>query len=158
MLLMAVDTWHESLVALRAVPTVLDGLLDGAGEERATARPAPDAWSAVEVAAHLADVCEQAAARTGRVRAVDGAALADFDHVGLVERRDDPSLGAARDRFGREHARLVGLLDELGPDERERTAGLQSAGPTPLPDYVWHVASEHVDHLAQLRRALDGRS
>lgn len=152
-----IDTNQESIKALRAVPVIARALARGMEEEALRRRPAPEAWAAIEVIAHMADTDERALARIRRMRDEDEPTLPAFDQDALAVERAyiaqpiEPTLQRLQETI----ASLVATLERLDDGGWRRTGRHETHGRLSIAEYLAHVAAEDVDHLAQLARLSD---
>ena len=152
-----IDTNQESIKALRAVPAITRVLARGMEEEALRSRPAPEAWAAIEVIAHMADTDERALERIRRMREEDEPTLPAFDQDALAVERAyiaqpiEPTLRRLQETI----AALVATLESLDDGGWRRTGRHETHGRLSIAEYLAHVAAEDVDHLAQLARLSD---
>ena len=152
------DLHEEILKSMRASPVILNRLVAGVDDEQIRARPAPDEWAIIEVVAHMADVDERAHARLRRLLTEDNPLLPAFDQEALAEDRGyiKMDLAAELTRYQQTRAAHIADLEMLDPAQWLRTGRHEAAGDLTVELYEAHVASEDVDHLAQIAR-LTGR-
>ncbi|MGE3618888.1 MAG: DinB family protein [Acidimicrobiia bacterium] len=119
------------------------------------ARPRPDAWSALELAAHARDVL---AVFDDRVRAaLDGTRPREpvVDWEGRVE-----ASAACREELAEEIAtwatRLADRLDDLGPTDWDRPGLTGRGGEVTVADLAVIALHEGHHHLLDIGRALRG--
>lgn len=152
-----IDTREESIKALRAVPIIAWALTNGLDDVALRRRPAPDAWAAIEVVAHMADTDERALERIRRMRDEDAPELAAFDQEALAIERAYRTL-AIEPTLQRLQGTIAVLVTDLGglDDAGWRRIGQHAAhGRISIADYLAHVAAEDIDHLAQIARLRD---
>lgn len=118
-------------------------------------RPAPDEWSAIEVAGHVVDKLRTWTQRIARTVSEERPAIVPYDQDALVLALDHQhadvdflidELNAAFDRF----IRLVGSLDEA---EAAREMDHPEYGPLSIDNAVELVLGSVEDHLDQLHAA-----
>lgn len=152
-----IDTREESLKALRAVPVVARALVQDLDDATLRQRPAPGEWAVVEVISHMADTDERALARIRQMRGENEPLLAAFDPEALAVERAyinapiEPTLR----RLEATIAALVAELGALDDAGWERIGRHEAHGRMSIATYLAHVASEDVDHLAQVARTRD---
>jgi len=121
---------HELVAELARLPERLEVLLAGRGEEELRRRPAPDAWSAKEIACHLRDAARIYHERLFLAATHERPFLPAFDEARLARDADyqnaDTSRIVPETRSWREET--VALLAELAPEGWRRTAGHGEGG------------------------------
>jgi hypothetical protein len=150
------DLTEEILKSMRASPVVLSALVAGLDDEQIRRRPGPGEWAVIEVVAHVADVDERAHARLRRMLAEENPFLPAFDQDALAVEHgylgmDLPEQVA---RYRRSRAEHVTDLARLDRRQWQRTGRHEDAGALTVQLYEAHVASEDVDHLAQIARLI----
>jgi hypothetical protein len=150
------DLSEEILKSLRASPVILAALVAGLDDEQIRWRPAPGEWAVIEVVAHVADVDERAHARLRRMLAEDDPFLPAFDQDALAVERGYLSMDLPEQVARYRESRVAHIADLAGLDRRQwqRTGHHEAAGDLTVQLYEAHVASEDVDHLAQIARLL----
>jgi hypothetical protein len=122
---------HDLLDALRAIPEVLEALLDGCTQEQATAaRGGDEGWSVVEVVCHLRDAEEQALSRMRLMRDTTHPVIVAYDQERWARERNYPetSLREALAAFTRFRAHHVTELAQLSPQEWEHAGQHEEQG------------------------------
>lgn len=164
---------------LRRTPAEIAGLLEGRDRAALARRPDAHSWSATEILCHLRDVEELFLLRFQTILAVDeppiltlGAtpeALARWGIGGAVGHPLDPDRWAedrqyarqdptgALEAFGRRRGEVLAVLDALSPRQWQRGGIHQARGRMAVGEWVASLAGHDDNHLAQLRRTLDGR-
>jgi hypothetical protein len=164
---------------LRRTPAEIAGLLEGHDRAALARRPGAHSWSATEILCHLRDVEELFLLRFQTILAVDeppiltlGAtpeALARWGIGGAVGHPLDPDRWAedrqyarqdpagALEAFGRRRGEVVAVLDALSSRQWQRGGIHQARGRMAVGEWVASLAGHDDNHLAQLRRTLDGR-
>jgi hypothetical protein len=155
---MTLDARREILKSLRAIPVIVRSLASGIPESKLRERPTVGDWAIVEVIAHMADTDETAFERVRRMVAEDEPNLAAFDPEALAAERVYISMDVERtiNRFDLGRRAHVSFLEDLQPTRWHRTGRHSEHGRLTLELYESHVASEDVDHLAQIARILLG--
>jgi hypothetical protein len=151
----------ERLARLAATPDELGGLVRGASAAQLPRRPAPGAWAAVEVVCHLRDLEESFHERLAAIVAFDEPRFPTTDpNRWALERqylRHDAAHAARA--FGVRRAETLGLVQGLPPEAWTRAGWqLDSRGRRTVEDFVSLMAWHDQNHLAQVRRALEGRA
>ena len=154
-----IDLTEEIRKSLRASPIILGALVAGLDDRQIRWRPAPGEWAVIEVVAHIADVDERAHTRLRRMVAEDNPFLPAFDQDALAVERgyigmDLPEQVA---RYRNSRAGHLADLAKLDRHQWQRAGRHEAAGDMTVQLYEAHVASEDVDHLAQIARLLDPR-
>ena len=154
-----IDLTEEIRKSLRASPIILGALVAGLDDRQVRWRPAPGEWAVIEVVAHIADVDERAHTRLRRMVAEDNPFLPAFDQDALAVERgyigmDLPEQVA---RYRNSRAGPLADLAKLDRHQWQRAGRHEAAGDMTVQLYEAHVASEDVDHLAQIARLLDPR-
>ena len=154
-----IDLTEEILKSLRASPIILGALVAGLDDRQIRRRPAPGEWAVIEVVAHIADVDERAHTRLRRMLAEDNPFLPAFDQDALAVERGYIGMDLPEQVARYRQARAAHLADLAGLDRRQwqRTGRHEAAGDLTVQLYEAHVASEDVEHLAQIARLLDPR-
>jgi len=150
------DLNEEILKSLRASPVILGTMVAGLDDERIRWRPAPGEWAVIEVVAHVADVDERAHARLRRMLAEDNPFLPAFDQDALAEEHGYITMDLPEQvaRYQRSRAAHLAGLAGLDPGQWQRTGRHEAASDMTVQLYEAHVASEDVDHLAQIARLI----
>ncbi len=102
---------QDLLDSLRAMPEVLDALLEGCTQEQASAaRGGDEGWSVVEVVCHLRDAEERALERMRLMRDNDNPVIPAYDQDTWARERNyaAANLRAAHRRTGAALAAAVG--------------------------------------------------
>jgi uncharacterized damage-inducible protein DinB len=149
-------TTDELIDSLAKTTSVLDGLLAGADDALAHARPAEGEWSAVEAIGHLVDAEERAVARISQVTQENDPELAGYDADALVRERDYQSqpLDTVMNRFLALRAERIAALRALTSEQWQRTGIFMGRGATPLTAITVHMIWHDANHLAQIAQAL----
>ena len=139
---------------MRASPVIVRQLVAGLDDEQIRRRPAAAQWAVIEVVAHIADVDQRAHARLRRMLCEDNPFLPAFDQEALAEERGYIKMDLTEElaRYQRSRAAHVIDLETLEPSQWLRPGRHQDAGDLTVELYEAHVASEDVDHLAQIAR------
>ncbi len=149
----------KSLAVQAATPKKLDRLIKGVPTAKLRKRPAPDKWSASEIAAHLADVEVAVGFRMRLILGAPGTPVAAFDQdswvtSGHYEKRD-PRKSVEHFRVARE-ANLA-LLKSLTPDQWKHYGMHAERGQETIEHIVRLLAGHDINHLRQIERILGNR-
>ena len=167
----------DRLARLAQTPDELSAAVRGQ-DDAALSRRASDGWSAKDVICHLRDIEELVILRYHLMLADDnpkifvvGAPPRDAETWGIgggvpfpldpdrwrverqYERHDAVEALAA---FRRRREEVLALLNNLSPEQWRRTCVHPERGRVTFEDFAAGVASHDDNHLAQLRRALQG--
>jgi hypothetical protein len=152
-------TERRSLIdRYRAGIAEVDDALAGASDTELDRRPAPDEWSARDVAHHLADSETMSTIRLRRLLAEDHPVIQAYDEAEFArrlhyDRAIEPSLAV----FAAVRRANLELLDALTDDEWERTGTHSDDGPYSVEGWLQIYADHGHDHADQIRRAREGR-
>ena len=171
---------EERLGRLDETPGELERAISGKTDKELSARPDAHNWAAKEIVCHLRDVEELFQIRFHTVVAVEeprilvfGASandLAPWRIGGAIGHPLDPQRWAAERQYLRNDTRealaalrrrrteVLVLLRSLSPAEWHRGGVHLSRGRLILADWVARLAGHDDNHVAQLRRALQGRA
>jgi uncharacterized damage-inducible protein DinB len=154
---MMLDLHEEILKSMRASPVILSQLVAALSDDAIRRRPAPGDWAVIEVVAHMADVDERARARLRRMLAEDNPFLPAFDQEALAEERGYIAMDLAEElaRYQQTRAAHIADLEALEASRWLRPGHHEASGDLTVELYEAHVASEDVDHLAQIARIVD---
>lgn len=149
-------TTDELIDALGKTTSILDGLVAGADDELAHARPAAGEWSAVETVGHLIDAEERAVARIAQIMKEENPELAGYDADALVTANDyqGQPFDTVVNRFLALRAERIAALQVLTEDQWQRTGIFMGRGATPLTAITVHMIWHDANHLAQIAQAL----
>jgi DinB family protein len=169
----------QRLERLRRTAYEITAAIGGRGEEALARRPDPTSWAPKEIVCHLRDIEELALFRYRAMLASDdppllvvgvmptspeawglepGDALPlDADRWAEDRQylRHDPAAALAA--FGRYRDATLKFLSRLTEAQWQRGGRHPSRGRLTFHDWVAALAAHDDTHLAQLRRALDGR-
>lgn len=154
---------REQILSLLAeAPQHIAAATEGLTPVQLRARPAPEAWSANEVLAHLRACADMWGGSLRATLAADHPTLRAINPRTWIKQTDyrqqefRPSLEA----FAAQRAELLAFLDRLSPADWERTATVTGAG-RPLERSVYSYAHRLVIHerphrkqIAQLAQTL----
>jgi len=106
----------------------------------------------------VADVDERAHARLRRMLAEDNPFLPAFDQEALAEERSYIKMDLAEELARYQQTRAAHVADLQALDLRQwlRPGRHEATGDLTIELYEAHVASEDVDHLAQISRLAEG--
>jgi len=148
---------REDLVTeLARLPERLEALLAGRREEELHRRPAPDAWSAKEIACHLRDAARIYHERLFLAATHERPFLPAFDEARLAREADYQSAETAcivpETRSWREET--VALLAGLPLEGWQRTAVHEELGEVTVADMVARMVRHEAEHLRDLAALL----
>jgi len=170
----------ERLERMARTPDELVALLTGHDDATLSRRPGPTSWSAKEVLCHLRDIEEVFMLRFHTMLGSDdphflilGEMPPDMERWGIGGRFAtgmplDPDRWAEDRQYARQDAakaleslrrrrrELLIFLAALTPAEWQRSSVHVNRGRMTCTDWTALIAAHDDDHLAQLRRALDG--
>jgi len=169
-----------SLSRLDRTPAELERAISGTTDQELSARPEGHNWAAKEIVCHLRDVEELFQIRFHTVVALDeprilvfGASandLAPWRIGGSIGHPLDPERWAEERQYlrndtrealaalRRRRAEVLTLLRSLSPAEWQRGGVHLARGRLTIADWVARLAAHDDNHVAQLRRALEGRA
>ena len=151
------STAQDLLDALRAIPEVLEALLDDCTQVQATAaRGGGEGWSVIEVVCHPRDAEEQALARMRLMRDITDPVIAAYDQERWARERNYPeaSLREALAAFTRFRAQHVTELAQLSAQEWERSGQHEEQGTITISSHTLHIVAHDALHTAQIARQL----
>jgi hypothetical protein len=145
---------HRYRDGYRAVSAALADVTDAELDKR----PADRAWTAREIAHHLADSETTSYVRLRKVLAEDDAVIHAYDEVQFAsrlryDRPIEPSLQVLRSV----REANASLLDTLEPHEWERTGNHTESGRYSVETWLGIYADHAHDHADQIRRAREGK-
>jgi hypothetical protein len=142
--------------ALATLPERLTDLLGRLDEAALRARSSLDAWSALEVVAHLRASEAIVAPRLYQILVRDEPALAAFDERRWAEVAGYADLPPSLllQGFATRRAELVAMLRRLAPTDWERAGMHEVAGRVTLLDIARSMAEHEAEHIAQLQAML----
>jgi hypothetical protein len=147
---------HELVAELARLPERLAALLTGRSEEELRRRPAPDAWSAKEIAYHLRDVARIYHERLFLAATHERPFLPAFDEARLARDADyqnaDTSRIVPETRSWREET--VALLAELPPEGWQRTAVHEELGEVSVLEMATRMVRHEREHLRDMAALL----
>lgn len=136
----------------------VDKALAGATAAELDRRPAPNEWSAREVAHHLADSETMSTIRLRRLLAEDEPLIQAYDEAEFARRLHcdrpiEPSVAV----FAAVRTANIELLNTLTEGEWARTGTHSGDGPYSVEAWLQIYADHGHDHADQIRRAREGR-
>ncbi len=149
----------ERLARMAGAADVVAAALAGCPPGASTKRPAPDAWSAVEIVCHLRDI---EAFYLERIRLLlansePTLVLLDPDRWARERQYARNDLAEALATFRAARAETLAFLAALTPEQWERRAHHPIRGVVTVRNIVHSLAKHDQVHLAQLARALAGQ-
>lgn len=148
----------RALDRLRATALDLVSLVTAAPASRLRRVPAPGAWAAATVVAHLADAELVYSVRLRTMLVEERPRLAAFDEAAWAERFGplDPEPRQSLQRWRALRDSNVRLLESLDEEEWERVGIHEERGPLTVAAVAEVLVGHDRDHLDQIRRALAG--
>ena len=149
---------HELIVEYRGGIDEVRRAIRGASADELDRRPAPDEWSAREVAHHLADSETMSTIRLRRLLAEDEPVIQAYDEAEFARRLHyDRPIEASLALYAAVRSSNLELLDRLTDDEWQRTGTHSDDGPYSVEGWLRIYAAHGHDHADQIRRAREGR-
>lgn len=146
------------IARLAALPGELAALIAALGEGQLDAPAEGDPWTVRQVVHHIADSHLNAFVRTKLILTEDRPTLKPYDQDAwalLPDTRDMPVEPTLAILSG-VHARWVRLFETLAEEQWSRAAHHPEYGPVTIDGILESYAQHSDDHLAQIRRILDG--
>jgi hypothetical protein len=148
----------DPLQLLESAPQKLSSLLAGRSREELTRRPAPQKWSAAEIAAHLADTEIAVSWRIRQILGTNGIPVQAFDQDAWATTFDyahrDPN--ASLELFRVLRASNVALLKSI-PEKLWDNYGMHEERGKETIAHIARLAAGHdLNHLHQIQAALGG--
>ena len=143
--------------ALKRTPVLLDSLLCGVTQERATAaRDGADGWNVVQIVCHLRDFDEVFFERAQRLVAENHPVLPRVDHEVLARERDYAAqqLDEVFAAFVAHRETFIDWLKARDEADWTRTGVHPEAGEYSLLEQALQVPCHDIDHLEQIARVL----
>ena len=144
---------------LESAPQKLAALLAGKGSDQISRRPAPEKWSAREIAAHLSDTEIALSWRIRQILGTNGIAVQAFDQDAWANTFDyahrDPSASIELYRVLR--AANVALLKSVPKELWENYGVHQERGNESITHMARLMAGHDLNHLSQVEAALAGK-
>ncbi len=144
--------------ALKRTPVLLDALLCGVTQERASAaRDGADGWNVVEIVCHLRDFEAIFFSRARQIVEEDHPVLVPFDHEILARENDYAAqdLGAAFAALIETRLAFIEWLKARGESDWGRGGVHPESGEYTLLEQAMQVACHDIDHLEQIARCLE---
>jgi len=146
----------NTMEVLAATPRQLARLIRGASRKRLSWRPAPGAWSVIEILAHLADSEIVYGFRIRLILESNGAAIQGIDQDAWARFSDyathDPKLSLESFRITRE--RLVRLLKSLPPQSWDQYGVHSERGKETVTRVADMLAGHDINHMKQMEERL----
>lgn len=147
---------QDAMSLLESAPRKLGSLLEGKSRNAITRRPAPDKWSAAEIAAHLSDTEIAVSWRVRQILGTNGIAVQAFDQDAWANTFDyaqrDPS--ASIELFRVLRAANVALLKSVPNQLWENYGVHQERGKESIAHMTRLMAGHDLNHLRQIESAL----
>lgn len=155
-------TQPDSMLAtLRSTPAVLQTLCEDLEPEAWTRRPKAEEWSVCEVLCHLRDVEKEVnQPRLQKVLEENNPFLPGMDTDPWAAQREYICQNGpeAWQLFTTAREELLGLLDNLKPEDWQRSARHAIFGPTQLAELVSIIAAHDRLHIRQVQQAIAANS
>lgn len=148
---------QDLLDSLRAMPEVLDALLEDCTQEQADAAKGGDeGWSVIEVVCHLRDAEERALERMRLMRDSDNPVITAYDQDAWARERNyaAANLREALAAFHHFRAQHIAELTQLSPQQWERRGQHEEQGDITISSQALHIAAHDAIHAAQIARQL----
>lgn len=155
------DSEHRAiLLALAATPKEIARIARGRSEAALQRPPAPDAWSARDIVAHLRACADVWGGSIGRMIAENRPAIRYVSPRGWIKKTDylNQSFAASLRAFAQVRRGLIDTLDGLdaaGWSRRATLTGTSQGRDATVVGYAKRIADHEVLHLGQLRRTLE---
>ena len=146
------DLLDDVRAVLRTTPGRWEALVRGLPADLLERLPALGEWSALDCLRHLVEA-EKVVFRVRATCFLSGKPLADFN----PERQGLGRRGRATDlavEFTRQRQESLALLESLGPEDLERTAGHERLGRVTLRQMLNEWAAHDLMHTVQAERSL----
>jgi demethylmenaquinone methyltransferase/2-methoxy-6-polyprenyl-1,4-benzoquinol methylase len=147
-----IQPYQDLVRRLQAIPSRIEQAVANLGAEQFHTRPAPDAWSPLEVLGHVRASADIIGQRCYAVLARDTPVMPSYD-----ERRWAEIAGYADDAwdsilagFRTQRRDLVRTLERTAPAEWDRTGLHDVRGPQSLLLIVTHMVEHEEEHCRQL--------
>ena len=147
----------DTLTVLSETPAILRQLTESVPDNVLRHRPAPEKWSVMEIAAHLADVEIVIGWRTRLILgAEDGVPILGYDQDRWVVagKYDKQPLSSALDAFTALRRRNLELYRSLTAEQWNKYGLHSERGEESVRDVVKLNAGHDLNHLEQIRRIL----
>ncbi len=150
---------HLTLAALSDTPKQITRIARGSNDRQLHRRPAPDAWSARDILAHLRACAEVWGRSIGRMITEDHPTIRYVSPRGWIRQTDYLEQGF-RDslrEFAQARAGLVetlSALDAVGWSRRATFTGTTLGRDATVLSYAKRIVDHELAHLDQLRRTL----
>jgi hypothetical protein len=149
------DEIKSQIDALAAFPAELKQQLQGLSDTVLRFRPAPDAWSIVELVGHILDVSALWPGRTRQMLATDNPALAATD-PNWVRQRDyqNKQVGFLLISLAEQRAEYVEFLRSLRPSQLARTGLHPTRGQLTVAEGIAALVDHDRGHSRQIAENL----
>jgi len=148
---------EQILTLLTEQPSKIANLVSGLSPAQCRAAPGPEAWSAVDVLAHLRSCADVWGDCIAVILATDYPTIRAINPRTWIEQTDyrDLAFQPSFDAFTIQRAELLALLAGLSPDQWTRSATVTGAG-KPLERtvqfYAQWLATHERSHLKQFKQ------
>ena len=150
---------HETLTVLVDTPKRIADIARGRTDRQLHRKPAPDAWSARDIVAHLRACAEVWGRSIDRMLTEDHPTIRYVSPRGWIRRTDylERSFRDSLREFSHARAGLIetlSALDATGWSRRATFTGTTLGRDATVLSYAKRIADHEVGHLDQLRRTL----
>lgn len=150
-------TTNPVIEELALLPDRVAALVNGRTEEQLRARAAPDAWSAKQIVAHLADAARIYHERLARIATEARPLLPGYDEAALAIERNYQEMDSATlvPEIRRWRGQTAALLAALPVAAWQRSGVHAETGEMNLIQLAAHMIEHEADHLRGLARQLN---
>lgn len=150
---------RSAVKTLSETPKAISRIVRGCSDARLHRKPAPDAWSAQEIVAHLRACAHVWGANIERMIAEDHPTIRYVSPRGWIRKTDflDHSFRDSLSAFTKERAVLLKVLKPLRPIDWSRGAiftGTTLGRHGTVLSYATRIGGHEVHHLDQIRRSI----
>lgn len=147
----------QILAVLRETPARLRAIFDEVSAEDAARAPAPEEWSARDIAIHLRVDEALFGPRILLMAVAEQPLLHEINPLVLAQRTgfEDDDLDVTLAGFALRRSELVRLLERLDTDGWQRQGIHESSGVQTIADIAMLLAGHDAEHLAQITSTLD---
>lgn len=154
-------TREQILALLRANPEAIAAATSGLGDAALARDPAPDAWSAVTILAHLRACSDQWGGACLAILAADRPTIRAIGPRSWVKRTDYATqrFSVSFATFLAQRESLLAVLEPLAAADWSRSAIVTGAGPVMERTLTWYalgLADHERQHVRQMERLAAG--
>jgi uncharacterized damage-inducible protein DinB len=153
------ESIEKMLAEMERAPDAFAEAVRGAAEAVLSRRPDENNWSARETVCHVRDTEEYFSNRFQMILDFDEPRFspADAGRWAAERQYSRHDVGEALAAFRRRREETLAFAREIKPGQWERTCIHSVRGRMTLRDYLNLLAGHDQNHLAQIKRALEGR-